>query len=536
MTPPQQQNVTSPRHYLWVALVGAVCLGQLPLDAATYIGPQVGDLRLCVTYPDGPVCVGTAVSFSACTECLSDGTWGAPTPVRGVTLQITEYPTPAGIQTKVMRPPVGDRPQNCVSDSVVPTAGGTVKVVASSAAGNWSGAVDIVEIKLVQTDTNAPISPTNRMCSNVQADFRNVVYRVDITPSTGYTATTQLTGTAGVTFADTTTTKTAVTNGSALTLLAPADACGSWTLTATCEQTTAACAVSVAEQVFAIELVSPESTISPSGTYATLCAIPSGGGLYWNRPVIVRAKPDTTYYTGYVRAHVGVQWQTGVSASFSGYKDDNSGELSTAVAAAWNATRAVVNVAIPSMPTPIPGVTIDVGAYCTAFASLYPSTTPYTWGSSGAFQAAHVFLGTTLPNAGTVAPYGLPPWHTDAIDKLFYPPYGSVTCADAPPPVDPIPTDTSADSISGAAAFEWVGLAGDPQMATVNLTSSFQDVMAVGSNCVGYVLVASLATDPVPSVRYTFSRNHTGSSMTAKQGKVWNWGFTSPSFELVNIP
>ena len=95
----------------------------------------------------------------------------------------------------------------------------------------------IVKVELEQTDDNSPLSPKNRMCSNAQGKFRDVKYKVKLTPS-NYTAFLLVTGTAGVTFPDGSDSKHGITNGSVVTLKAPNNSKGTWQLAAEVEQIT----------------------------------------------------------------------------------------------------------------------------------------------------------------------------------------------------------------------------------------------------------------------------------------------------------
>ncbi len=93
-----------------------------------------------------------------------------------------------------------------------------------------------IEVELEQIDNNSPLSPNNRICSNAQMSYRDVQYRIDISPSQGYSVKAILSGTAGVAFDDGTSLKECLVDGSVVVIKAQENSIGTYVLTAECEQ------------------------------------------------------------------------------------------------------------------------------------------------------------------------------------------------------------------------------------------------------------------------------------------------------------
>ncbi len=118
---------------------------------------------------------------------------------------------------------------------------GIHEVIATCGTSSATTTVTVVKVELEQTDSNEPLDPINRMCSNAQEAYKTVKYQIGITPTKDHndndlTVVATVGGTAGVTFDDGTSEKTGLSDGSIVTLRTPDDATGTWSLTAECEQ------------------------------------------------------------------------------------------------------------------------------------------------------------------------------------------------------------------------------------------------------------------------------------------------------------
>jgi hypothetical protein len=209
-------------------------------------------------------------------------------------------------------------------------------------------------VQLVQVDDNSPIAPKHRMCSNAQEEYKQVSYRVTVTPN-HRRAHLQVSGTAGVTFADNgETAKNSVRGNTVIDLLARDGSDGTWELVATCADDPS-CTGTAGENVFKFAFhVDPQPVtknpvrIAPDmgsdyTRYLTDYGLGNAAELSYKKMSIVRSSLDFEWAFR-VRTRFSHSLQTGQLVQYGGRSEHPSFWPEVQKSKEWKALRVLVSI------------------------------------------------------------------------------------------------------------------------------------------------------------------------------------------------